>query len=50
MKGELNALTDRLVACYDFNTNTDNCEAGRTATVVKALCGAALGNAAMLVQ
>jgi hypothetical protein len=50
MKGELNALTDRLTACYDFGTGTDNCEAGRTNTVVKAICGAALGNAAMLVQ
>jgi mono/diheme cytochrome c family protein len=50
MKGELNSLTDRLTACYDFNTGTDNCEAGRTNTVVKAICGAALGNAAILVQ
>ncbi len=50
MRGELDALTDVLTACYDFGTGTDNCEAGRTNTVVKALCGAALGNAAMLVQ
>ena len=50
MKGELNALTDRLTTCYNFGTGTDNCEAGRTNTVVKAVCGAALGNAAMLVQ
>ena len=50
MKGELNALTDRLTTCYNFGTGADNCEAGRTNTVVKAVCGAALGNAAMLVQ
>lgn len=50
MKGELSALTDQLTACYNFNTGTDSCEAGRTNTVVKAVCGAALGNAAMLVQ
>ncbi len=50
MKSELSALTDRLVACYDFGNNTDSCEAGRTATVVKAVCATVLGNAAMLIQ
>ena len=48
--GELDSLTDRLTACYNFNTDEDNCEAGRTDTVVKAVCAAALGNAAMLMQ
>ena len=50
MKGELNSLTDQLTACYNFSTGADSCEAGRTNTVVKAVCGATLGNAAMLVQ
>lgn len=50
IKSELNALTDRLTACYDTVTDIDNCESGRTNTVVKAVCAAALGNAAMLVQ
>lgn len=50
MKGEMSALTDRLAACYDFNTDTDNCDPGRTDTIVKAVCAAALGNAAMLMQ
>jgi len=49
-KGELDALTDRLAACYDFDNNIDSCEAGRTDTIVKAVCAAALGNAAMLMQ
>jgi len=46
MRGEMDALTDRLTACGGSNS----CEAGRTETVVKAVCAAALGNAAMLVQ
>lgn len=50
IRSELNNLTDRLTACYDSGTGTDNCEPGRTDTVVKAVCAAALGNAAMLVQ
>jgi mono/diheme cytochrome c family protein len=46
MRGELDALTNRLTVC----SNNNSCEADRTETVVKAVCGAALGNAAMLVQ
>lgn len=49
-KGELDNLTDRLAACYDFGNNIDNCDAGRTELIVKAVCAAALGNAAMLMQ
>lgn len=50
MRAELDALTDRLTACYNSGSGQDNCEAGRTETVAKAVCAAALGNAAMLVQ
>ncbi len=44
IKLELNNLTDKLTACGA------NCDANRTATVVKALCAATIANAAMLVQ
>ncbi len=44
VKTELGALTDTLIACGS------GCAADRTKTVVKAVCAAALGNAAMLVQ
>jgi hypothetical protein len=43
-RAELNQLTDRLTACGA------SCEAGRTATVVKANCAALLGSAVMLLQ
>ncbi|NND54345.1 MAG: LamG domain-containing protein [Gammaproteobacteria bacterium] len=49
-KGELSSLTDRLTTCYNFSTDEDNCEPGRVDTVVKAVCAAALGNAATLMQ
>lgn len=44
VKTELNALTDRLTACGG------SCSADRTEIVVKAVCAAAMGSAAMLVQ
>jgi len=47
---ELDSLTDRLATCYDFDNNIDSCDADRTETIVKAVCAAALGNAAMLMQ
>ncbi len=50
IKAELNALTDTLTACYDPVTDTDNCAISRTNIVIKAVCGAVVGNAAMLVQ
>ena len=50
LKAELNNLTDRLTACYDPDTDTDNCAISRTNTVIKALCAAAIGNGAMLVH
>lgn len=43
-RSELNNLTTRLTTCGS------NCAADRTRTVVKALCAATLGSAAMLVQ
>ena len=49
-RGELNWLVDKLTACYNYGTDTDNCDVGRVATTVKAVCAAAIGNAAMLVQ
>jgi hypothetical protein len=60
MKGSLNTLIDELVNCrvYADRNNPDAardisyCAAypNRTETIVKAVCGAAIGNAAMLVQ
>lgn len=50
IRAELNDLSDTLTACYNPNTNTDNCPSGRTNIVLKALCGATFGNAAMLLQ
>jgi hypothetical protein len=50
VKAELSDLTDRLTTCYDPNTDTDSCAISRTNIVIKALCAAAIGNAAMLVQ
>jgi hypothetical protein len=60
MKGSLNTLIDELVNCREFaDRNNPNaarnisyCSAypNRTRIVVKAVCGAAIGNAAMLVQ
>ncbi|NNF16692.1 MAG: LamG domain-containing protein, partial [Gammaproteobacteria bacterium] len=44
VRGELNALIDRLTACGS------SCPSDRTPTVVKATCAAALGNAALLIQ
>lgn len=44
VKVELNGLIDNLTACGG------GCSADRTATVVKAVCAAALGSAVMLVQ
>ncbi len=44
IKDELNSLTDKLTACGG------SCESDRTETVVKAVCAAAIANAAMLVQ
>ncbi len=58
MKATLNTLIDELVNCRDPNDpdvvnaarSTSYCAADRTPIVVKAVCGAAIGNAAMLVQ
>ena len=60
MKGSLNTLIDELVNCREFADrnnpeaarNISYCSAypNRTRIVVKAVCGAAIGNAAMLVQ
>ena len=50
IRAELDDLSDRLTSCYNPNTDTDSCPSGRTNTVLKAVCGAAFGNAAMLVQ
>ncbi len=44
VKAELNNLIDRLTVCGS------GCAADRTKTVVKAVCAAAVGNAAMIVQ
>lgn len=44
VKTELNNLIDRLTVCGN------SCAADRTKTVVKAVCAAAVGNAAMIVQ
>jgi hypothetical protein len=44
LRGEVNALVDRLLACGG------SCEADRTDRVVKAACASVLGSAAMLVQ
>ena len=43
---ELNDLIDRLSSCNDNNS----CSADRTEIVVKAICAASVGNAAMLIQ
>ena len=60
MKGSLNTLIDELVNCRVYSDrnnpnaarNISYCTAypNRTEIVVKAVCGAAIGNAAMLVQ
>ncbi|MDO3381586.1 LamG domain-containing protein [Gilvimarinus algae] len=44
VRAELNGLIDTMTACGG------NCEAGRTATTVKATCAAAMGSAIMLVH
>lgn len=44
LRGELNNLIDTMTACGG------SCPAGRTYTVVKATCAAALGSAVMLIQ
>ncbi len=44
VKTELNNLIDRLTVCGN------SCAADRTKTVVKAVCAAAVGNAAMIIQ
>jgi len=44
INAELNRLIDTMTACGN------NCSAGRTYTVVKATCAAALGSAMMLIQ
>ncbi|MET1256036.1 LamG domain-containing protein [Aliikangiella maris] len=44
VKTELDSLTDKLVSCGN------SCPVGRTETIVKAVCAAALGSAALLIQ
>jgi mono/diheme cytochrome c family protein len=50
IKAELDNLSDRLTACYNPATDSDSCAVSRTNVVMKAVCAAAIGNAAMLVQ
>jgi hypothetical protein len=55
MKDELNTLIDELINCRadpnsDTPRGTQYCSADRTEVVMKAACGAAIGNAAMLIQ
>jgi hypothetical protein len=50
VRGELDWLVSKLTACYDYGNDIDSCDAGRVETTVKAICAAAVGNAAMLVQ
>ena len=46
VRAELNALTDRLLACSSTNT----CDSNTTRNLAKANCAAVLGSAAVVVQ
>ena len=50
IKLELDDLSNRLTSCYNPIADTDSCGPERAALVMKAVCAATIGNAAMLVQ